>query len=147
MTTQLLKEQASCNTVQASDIPLEEIADLRNFVVSLNEEIDSVVVVEGKRDSAALKMLGYEQKILEFHSFGGLTKFADSVSHHRCLIILFDSDRKGRYLTRRVIEQLERRTRIDLSYKKKLNEITRGRVRMIEEVSRYARFDHVLNVQ
>ncbi len=133
--------------MQASDIPLEEIADLRNFVVSLNEEIDSVVVVEGKRDSAALKMLGYEQKILEFHSFGGLTKFADSVSHHRCLIILFDSDRKGRYLTRRVIEQLERRTRIDLSYKKKLNEITRGRVRMIEEVSRYARFDHVLNVQ
>lgn len=133
--------------MQASDIPLEEIADLRNFVVSLNEEIDSVVVVEGKRDSAALKMLGYEQKILEFHSFGGLTKFADSVSHHRCLIILFDSDRRGRYLTRRVIEQLERRTRIDLSYKKKLNEITRGRVRMIEEVSRYARFDHVLNVQ
>ncbi|MDC8438029.1 MAG: topoisomerase [Candidatus Nitrosotenuis sp.] len=128
-------------------MPLEEIADLRNFVVSLNEEIDSVVVVEGKRDSAALKMLGYEQKVLEFHSFGGLTKFADSVSHHRCLIILFDSDRKGRYLTRRVIEQLERRTRIDLSYKKKLNEITKGRVRMIEEVSRYARFDHVLNVQ
>lgn len=133
--------------MQASDIPFEEIADLRNFVVSLNAEIDSVVVVEGKRDSAALKMLGYEQKVLEFHSFGGLTKFADSVSHHRCLIILFDSDRKGRYLTRRVIEQLERRTRIDLSYKKKLNEITKGRVRTIEEVSRYARFDHVLNVQ
>lgn len=130
--------------MQSADIPFEEVHDLRNFVVSLNSETDSVVVVEGKRDSAALRLLGYDQKILEFHSFGGITKFADSVSHHRSLIILFDSDRKGRYLTRRVIEQLERRTRIDLSYKKKLNEITKGRVRMIEEVSRYAQFDHLL---
>jgi len=98
------------------------------------------VVVEGKRDSAALKNLGYEQKILEFHSFGGITKFADSVSDHKNLIILFDSDRKGKYLTRRVIEQLERRTRIDLSYKKRLIEITNGKIRTIEELSQYERF-------
>jgi 5S rRNA maturation endonuclease (ribonuclease M5) len=114
-----------------------EIFGIREFIDSLNSEKGSAVVVEGKRDSAALKKLGFTEKILEFHRFGGITKFADSVSDHKCLIILFDSDRKGRYLTRRVIEQLERRTRIDLSYKKKLTEITRGKVRAIEDLGRY----------
>lgn len=122
------------------EISYGEISELRNFIVSLNSAEESTVVVEGKRDSAALKNLGYEQKILEFHSFGGITKFADSVSDHKNLIILFDSDRKGKYLTRRVIEQLERRTRIDLSYKKRLIEITNGKIRTIEELSQYERF-------
>lgn len=118
-----------------------EICGIREFIDSLNSEKESAVIVEGKRDSAALKKLGFTEKVLEFHRFGGLTKFADSVSDHKRLIILFDSDRKGRYLTRRVIEQLERRTRIDLSYKKKLTEITRGKIRAIEDLGRY---EHVL---
>ncbi|MGQ0606632.1 MAG: toprim domain-containing protein [Candidatus Nitrosotenuis sp.] len=117
-----------------------EISDLRNFIVSLNSTLESAVVVEGKRDSSALKGLGYDQQILEFHRFGGITKFADAVCCHKSLILLFDSDRKGNYLTRRVIEQLERRTKIDLSYKKKLLQITNGKIRTIEELSQYTRF-------
>lgn len=122
------------------EISHAEISDLQNFIVELNSAQESVVVVEGKRDSTALKKLGYEEKILEFHSFGGITKFADSVSCHKNLIVLFDFDRKGKYLTRRIIMQLERRTKIDLSYKKKLAQITRGKIRTIEELSRYASF-------
>ena len=117
-----------------------EIYGIKEFIDSLNSEKESAVVVEGKRDSAALKKLGFTEKVLEFHRFGGLTKFADSVSDHKNLIILFDSDRKGKYLTRRVIEQLEHRTRIDLSYKKKLVQITRGKIRAIEELDRYEQF-------
>jgi 5S rRNA maturation endonuclease (ribonuclease M5) len=124
-------------------ISLDEVSELRDFINSLNSEQDSIVVVEGKRDSAALKKLGYTERVLEFHRFGGLTKFTDSVSRHKNLIILFDSDRKGRYLTRRVIEQLEHRTRIDLSYKKRLIEITKGRVRAIEELIQYESFVNV----
>lgn len=119
------------------EISHAEISDLQNFIVELNSAHESVVVVEGKRDSAALAKLGYEEKILEFHSFGGITKFADSVSCHKNLIVLFDFDRKGKYLTRRIIMQLERRTKIDLSYKKRLAQITRGKIRTIEELSRY----------
>lgn len=122
------------------EISHAEISDLQNFIVELNSAQESVVIVEGKRDSTALKKLGYEEKILEFHSFGGITKFADSVSCHKNLIVLFDFDRKGKYLTRRIIMQLERRTKIDLSYKKKLAQITRGKIRTIEELSRYASF-------
>ncbi|TBR23796.1 MAG: topoisomerase [Candidatus Nitrosotenuis sp.] len=117
-----------------------EICEIKEFIDSLNSEKESAVIVEGKRDSAALKKLGFTEKVLEFHRFGGLTKFADSVSDHKSLIILFDSDRKGRYLTKRVVEQLERRTRIDLSYKKKLVQITRGKIRAIEDLDGYEQF-------
>lgn len=117
-----------------------EIYGIKEFIDSLNSEKESAVIVEGKRDSAALKKLGFTEKVLEFHRFGGLTKFADSVSDHKNLIILFDSDRKGKYLTRRVIEQLEHRTKIDLSYKKKLVQITSGKIRAIEELGRYEQF-------
>lgn len=124
-------------------VSLDEVSEIRDFINNLNSEQDSIVVVEGKRDSEALKKLGFTETVLEFHRFGGLTKFTDSVSHHKNLIILFDSDRKGRYLTRRVIEQLEHRTRIDLSYKKRLIEITKGRVRAIEELIQYESFVNV----
>lgn len=124
------------------EISYDEVSDLKNFIVSLNSASESMVVVEGKRDSAALKNLGYSQQILEFHRFGGITKFADSVCCHKNLILLFDSDRKGKYLTKRVIEQLERRTRIDLSYKNRLMKITSGKIRSIEELSQY---EEVLN--
>jgi len=120
------------------EISYDEISDLRDFIVSLNLS-SSVVIVEGKRDTAALKSLGCNQQILEYHKFGGMTKFADSVSDKN-LILLFDSDRKGKYLARKVIEQLERRTRIDLSYKKRLVQITRGRISAIEELSQYEDF-------
>ena len=56
---------------------------------------DSLVVVEGKRDSAALKKIGFSGKVVEFHKFGGMINFADSVARHENLIILFDGDRKG----------------------------------------------------
>lgn len=119
------------------EISYEEISDLREFIFALNCAQDSVVIVEGKRDAAALKSLGFTEEVLEFHSFGGITKFADSVSDYKNLIILFDIDKKGKYLTKRIIEQLERRTKIDMSYKKQLIAVTRGKIRTIEELTRY----------
>jgi 5S rRNA maturation endonuclease (ribonuclease M5) len=117
----------------------QEIQDLKNFVVSLNSKVDSAVIVEGKRDSEALKSIGVSGKILEFHRFRGLSKFVDSVSDSN-LIILLDGDRKGRYLTSKIVQQLERRTRIDLSFKRKLVLITKGKIRFIEDLSYYESF-------
>jgi 5S rRNA maturation endonuclease (ribonuclease M5) len=117
----------------------QEIQDLKNFVVSLNSKVDSAVIVEGKRDSEALKRIGVSGKILEFHRFRGLSKFVDSVSDSN-LIILLDGDRKGRYLTSKIVQQLERRTRIDLSFKRKLVSITKGKIRFIEDLSYYESF-------
>ena len=122
------------------EISEQEILDLRNFIKSLNAKNNSVVIVEGKRDKAALKKLGFLGQILIFHRFGGLRKFADAVSKYDRLIILLDGDRKGKYLTAKIIEQLERRTRIDLSFKKKLVTITKGKIRFIEQLSCYESF-------
>ena len=119
------------------EFPESEIAEIKKFINLLNSQKDGVVVVEGKRDSAALVKLGYSGKILEFHKFNGMIKFADSVAKYRKLILLLDGDRKGRYLTKKIIELLEHRTKIDLLFKKKLVSITKGKIRFIEQLVCY----------
>ena len=119
------------------EFPESEIAEIKKFINLLNSQKDSVVVVEGKRDSAALIKLGYSGKILEFHKFNGMIKFADSAAKYRKIILLLDGDRKGKYLTKKIIELLERRTKIDLLFKKKLVSITKGKIRFIEQLVCY----------
>ncbi len=117
---------------------LDEISKVKDFVKSLNSEHHSIIVVEGKRDEQALAKLGFTGKLCQFHSFKGLIKFADSMPRYKNLILLLDSDRKGRYLTKRIVSQLQHRMSIDLSYRKQLTIITKGRIRNIEDLSMYA---------
>ena len=119
----------------------QEILELKNFIFELNSTKDnSVIVVEGKRDSMALKRLGYTGKILEFHRFGGMVDFTDSVEKYERLIVLFDRDKKGRTLTEKTIRLLQRRTKIDLSFKRKLQEITGGKIMFVEQLVCYEPF-------
>jgi 5S rRNA maturation endonuclease (ribonuclease M5) len=118
----------------------DEILDIKKFILLLNSKKESTVVVEGKRDALALKKLGFTGKIVTFHRYGGLAKFADSLSECKNLILLLDGDRKGKYLTKRIIGQLQHRTRIDLSFKKKLVSITKGKIRFIEQLGGYESF-------
>jgi len=115
----------------------QEIHEMRNFVFQLNLMKGSIVVVEGKRDTSALKKLGFSGQIIEFHKFGGIVNFADYVARYEKLIILFDRDRKGRYLTGKTIQLLQRRTKIDLSFKRKLTVITKGKIRFVEQLVCY----------
>ena len=115
----------------------QEISELQEFVFQLNSVRDGVVVVEGKRDFTALRKLGYQGKILEFHKFGGINNFVDSAAKYEKIILLFDRDKKGRYLTGKTIQLLQRRTRVDLSYKKKLRQITSGKIMFIEQLVCY----------
>ena len=119
------------------EFPENEIAEIKKFIDLLNSEKDGVVIVEGKRDSAALIKLRYSGKILEFHRFNGMIKFADSAAKYHKIILLLDGDRKGRYLTKKIIELLEHRTKIDLLFKKKLVSITKGKIRFIEQLVCY----------
>jgi len=119
------------------EFPENEIAEIKKFIDLLNSEKDGVVIVEGKRDSAALIKLGYSGRILEFHRFNGMVKFADSAAKYHKIILLLDGDRKGRYLTKKIIELLEHRTKIDLLFKKKLVSITKGKIRFIEQLVCY----------
>lgn len=118
----------------------QEINEIKNFISELNSMKESVVIVEGKRDSFALKKIGFSGKVLEFHQFGGMINFADSVAQHEKLILLFDGDKKGKYLTGKTIHLLQRRTKVDLSFKRKLTSITKGKIRFIEQLVCYESF-------
>lgn len=118
----------------------QEIFELKKFVFELNSIENGAVVVEGKRDSNALKKLGFTGKVLEFHRFAGMVDFADSVVKHERLIILFDRDKKGRILTGKAIQLLQRRTKVDLSFKRKIRIITKGKITFIEQLRSYESF-------
>jgi len=118
----------------------QEIIEIKDFVFHLNSMKESVVIVEGKRDSAALKKIGFSGKVVEFHKFGGMINFVDSVARHENLIILFDGDKKGKYLTGKTIQLLQRRTNVDLRFKRKLTSITKGKIRFIEQLVCYESF-------
>lgn len=119
------------------EISASELDDIRHFIDLLNSQRHSAVVVEGKRDSKALRRLGFTGVVLEFHHYNGLIKFADHAAQYDNLIMLLDGDRKGRYLTARLIDNLSRRTKIDLSFKRKLVSITKGKIRFIEQMIFY----------
>lgn len=118
----------------------QEIIELKNFVFQLNSKKDCVVVVEGKRDSKALRKVGFFGKILEFNKFRGMVDFTDNAAKYENIIILFDRDKKGRHLTGKTIQLLQRRTNIDLSYKRKLRVITKGKIMFIEQLVCYESF-------
>ena len=96
-----------------------------------------VVAVEGKRDAAALTGLGFAGMLMQFHRYGGFARFADAAVLYPRVILLFDYDRKGRYMTQRLVRLLQRRTIPDLAYRRRLSKITRGSVRFVEELLQY----------
>ena len=118
----------------------QEISEMKNFVYQLNSMKESMVVVEGKRDSAALRKIGFLGKVLEYHKFRGMINFVDSVAGYENLIILFDGDKKGKHFTRKTIQLLQRRTNVDLTFKRKLTSITKGKIRFIEQLVCYESF-------
>ena len=118
----------------------QEVIEIKNFVAHLNSMKQSIVIVEGKRDSAALKKIGFSGKVVEFHKFGGMIDFTDSVARHENLIILFDGDKKGKHFTRKTIQLLQRRTNVDLTFKRKLTSITKGKIKFIEQLVCYESF-------
>ena len=122
------------------EITEHEIKEMKDFVFHLNLMKESVVIVEGKRDSAALKKIGFSGKVLEYHKFGGMINFTDSVARYKNLIILFDGDKKGKHFTRKTINLLQRRTNVDLTFKRKLTLITKGKIKFIEQLICYESF-------
>jgi 5S rRNA maturation endonuclease (ribonuclease M5) len=118
------------------------IARLRSFVDRLNIESErgSVIVVEGKRDVEALTRIGVTGQVTVLNHYKGVNKFVDS--HHdvdKKIILLLDMDRTGKYLTSKLLKQLQSRGRnVSLFYKKTLARISNGKIRHIEDLVSYA---------
>jgi 5S rRNA maturation endonuclease (ribonuclease M5) len=114
---------------------------IKEFIRTLNYESEngSIIVVEGKRDSAALIKLGFVGEVTVYNRFKGVLDFVDSHQMiDKKIILLLDMDRTGKYLTSRLVSLLQRRgSNVNLTYKKKLCEITNGKVRHIEDIGSY----------
>ena len=115
------------------------IKNIDDFILSLNDESNknSIVIVEGKKDMEALYYLGYKGNIKAYHHFRGTTNFVDQCAvNYKKLILLIDSDKKGKIITKKILSQLNGKI-IDLNYKKKLLKITKGRIKKIEEIKSF----------
>jgi 5S rRNA maturation endonuclease (ribonuclease M5) len=124
--------------------PMNEatISQLRNFVDRLNTESKkgSVIVVEGKRDVEALTRIGCTGHVMALNRFQGINNFVDSqCAIDRKIILLLDMDRTGKYLTSKLMKQLQSRGgNVCLFYKKSLARISNGKVRHVEDLISYA---------
>lgn len=77
------------------------------------------VLVEGVRDEEALRRLGLEGKILVYNAGQTLAATADALARsHKRVIVLFDWDRTGGHLVKRLTEHLHAQLDLDLSYRK-----------------------------
>jgi 5S rRNA maturation endonuclease (ribonuclease M5) len=124
-----------------SNIDDQTVERLRSFVGMLNEESEkgSVIVVEGRRDAEALSRIGFTGSPAVFHHFKGVADFIDCHEESKKMILLLDMDRTGKYLTSKLVSQLQsRRHNVSLSYKRALAKITNGRVRHVEDLVVYA---------
>lgn len=114
---------------------------INEFIRTLNHESEngSIVVVEGKRDSEALTKLGFIGEVTEYNRFKGILDFVDSHQMtDKKIILLLDMDRTGKYLTSRLVSLFQQRgNNVNLAYKRKLCEITNGKVRHIEDIVYY----------
>jgi 5S rRNA maturation endonuclease (ribonuclease M5) len=117
------------------------LQNIYEFIQTLNNELEngSIILVEGKRDSEALTRLGLIGKATLYNNFKGVLDFVDSHQmSNKKIILLLDMDRTGKYLTSRLVSLLQQRgSNVNLAYKKKLCEITNGKVRHIEDLRSY----------
>ncbi len=117
----------------------DELHRLYGLIDDLNNEADNgaVIVVEGKRDKEALASLGYKGDMFTLNAFKGIHNLAEQLEDEPKVILLLDMDRKGKYMTTRIMRMMNN---IDLFYKRALMDITKGKIRCIEELVIYTKY-------
>lgn len=129
-------------------IDQDEVQRLQKFVNMLNEESSNgaVVVVEGKRDVKALASIGFIGSVVMLNSYKGVNKLVERLEQTSKVILMLDMDRKGKYLTQKILTLLQYKGKnVDLFYKKTLAEITKGKVRHTEDLTIYNKYISGLN--
>lgn len=118
---------------------LDKVTEIKEFIDQINSESteESLILVEGKKDIEALSYLGICGNIRTYHNFKNTTELVDHFRrNHKKLILLLDSDRSGEIMKRKICNQLNEKY-VDHKYKKKLVNITQGRLKKIEELKRF----------
>lgn len=115
---------------------------LLKFIQYCNDLSDNALfVVEGKKDTYTLRLLGLTGIIIE-KGQKSLNKLVDTVFQASIIVILTDFDRKGKYLRKiigREIQQRKGHGRIDNYARQLLYKFCRAyRITEIEDLDRFA---------
>ena len=106
------------------------------LIESLKREESALILVEGQRDVAALRILGIDHDI---EKISGRRIFDDlSFLEGKNVIILTDFDRTGCRLFKRIRNELEvMGFNPNVYYWQQLKDITRGEIKEIEELVQF----------
>ena len=118
------------------------LKSLSSFIEKLNQESKdgALVVVEGKRDASALSDIGFRGDMMMLCHNNSVVALMEKARSYRKVILLLDFDQKGRSLTKKVATMLQRRSSINLTFRRELAAASRGRIRYIEELSRFREY-------
>ena len=123
------------------------IQALMLFVRKLNDECKNgaLVVVEGQRDARALESIGFKGDLFLLCHNKSLVELASEAERYGKTILLLDLDKKGRALTKKAAIILQEKSiKIDLFFRRELIKATKGKIRHIEELSRFS--DYIQNL-
>ncbi len=127
--------------IAAKERRFDEYAEFLNtFVRQLNQLADDgwAVLVEGKRDEAAMRGLGYAGVLATVSSVS--RQGAGAVAPAKKVVILTDLDREGRFLAAKYIKLLSHEgIRTSLAERRRLRVASRGAFRHIENLSRFSK--------
>lgn len=112
------------------------IESLSSFMRKLNDEKNSLVVVEGVRDARALQSAGFLGELFMLcHHPKTLTLEEESQKFEK-IILLLDNDSEGRKLAERTQRLLK--VSFDMYYQRALLPASKGKIRHVEELAKYA---------
>jgi 5S rRNA maturation endonuclease (ribonuclease M5) len=115
----------------------ERLEELDKLLVDLAEASLAIpIIVEGKRDTKALRALGIEGTILELNVGKGVVDFCEGVSReHRKVILLTDWDAKGGTLFRALADGLKSLgVNVDGDFRRELARLSKKGAKDVEGV-------------
>ncbi len=100
------------------------------------ENYNTPILVEGRKDREALRLLGFRGVILLLNKGKSLSALADSIAmKYEKIIILTDWDKKGNYLAERMKALLEDDdVECDMEFRRKLSSLLGSHITTVEEL-------------
>lgn len=120
---------------------LERVEKLKEVFEALYEVNKTVpVIVEGKRDSEALKKLGLIGEIITLHRGNNLYEFCEEIAErHERVVLLLDWDERGESLYRFLSSHLKGHWEAYANFREILKILCQKDIKDIESIPRFIR--------
>ena len=122
----------------------EKLIQLLDILLKIRSEAEAegaIIMVEGKKDIAALSALGFQGEIRPLNRGHPVLEVAEELARKKKkVIILFDWDRTGRALSSKLASYLKGLdANYDLELRRELSLAVRARVKDVEGIDSYLR--------